>query len=99
MAFVIDVKWRLWTVETITLYKVFGRYYVLGGIYYSVLSTLPANTTLTQYWSNAGPQSVTMAQHQITTVSTPRVCCTAFNPVNTKYYCVLCGVFWNVLEI
>ena len=38
MAFVINIiKWILWTVETITLYKVLGSDYVLSGIYYSVL--------------------------------------------------------------
>ena len=59
---------------------------VLSGIYYSVLSptlmcekqcglsTLPANTTLTQFWANAGPQSATLAQHQTSTGSAPRVC-------------------------
>ena len=46
-----------------------SRDYVLSGIYYSVfgakhLSTLPANTMLTQYWSNAGPPSATLAHHQ-----------------------------------
>ena len=59
---------------------------VLSGIYYSVLnptlmcekqcglSTIPANTTLTQCWSNAGPQSATLAHHQISTGSAPHVC-------------------------
>ena len=38
MAFVINViEWLLWTVETITLYKVLGKESVLSGIYYSVL--------------------------------------------------------------
>ena len=38
MAFVINViKWLLWTVETVTLYKVLGRDSVLSEIYYSVL--------------------------------------------------------------
>ena len=35
------------------------------------LSTLPANTTLTQRWSNAGPSSVMLAQYQTSTGSTP----------------------------
>ena len=64
------------------------------------LSTLPANTTLTQFWSIAGPQSVTLAQHQTSTGSTPRVCWDAFNPENTKHYCsvsvMACfGMFWK----
>ena len=38
MTFVINViKWLLWTVEIITLYKVPGRDYALSGMYYSVL--------------------------------------------------------------
>ena len=99
MTFVINViKWLLWTVEIRTVYTVIGRDYVLSRIYYSVfarhLSTLPANKTLTQCWTNAGPQSATLAQHQTSTVSTPRVCWAAFNPVNTKYYCPL----WSVSE-
>ena len=63
-----------------------SRDYVLSGIYYSVLVrntmwlvTLPANTTLTQCWSNAGPLSAMLAQHQTSTGSTPRVCWAAFN--------------------
>ena len=43
--------------------------------------------TLTQCWSDAGPKSATLAQHQTSTGSTPRVCWAAFNPVNTKHYC------------
>ena len=43
---------------------------------------------------NAGPQSAMLAQHQTSTGSTPRVCWAAFNPVNTKKYCLL----WSVLE-
>ena len=54
------------------------------------LSTLPANTTLTQYWSNAGPLSATLAQPQTSTGSTPHVCWTAFNPVNTKHLYNIC---------
>ena len=62
-----------------------SRNYVLSGIYYSVLnptpmcekqcrfSTLPASIALTQC-SNAGQQSATLAQHQTSTGSTPRVC-------------------------
>ena len=46
------------------------------------LSTLPANTTLTQCWSNAGPPSATVAQHQTSTGSTPRVPWDTLNPVN-----------------
>ena len=38
------------------------------------LSTLPANTTLIQCWFNAGQPSATLAQHQTSTGSTPRVC-------------------------
>ena len=63
-----------------------SRDYVLSEIYYSVLSptpmcekhcglsTIPANTTLTQCWSNAGPQSATLAQHQTSTGAAARVC-------------------------
>ena len=45
------------------------------------LSTLPANT---RHWPNAGPiidgpPSATLAQHQVSTGSTPRVCWAAFN--------------------
>ena len=63
-----------------------SRDYVLSGIYYSVLE--PANVrntmwlvntpskhdTLTQCWSNNGSPSATLAQHQTSTGSTPRVC-------------------------
>ena len=49
------------------------------------LSTFPANKKLTQCWSNAGPLSATLAQHQTSTGSTPRVCWAAFNPVNTEH--------------
>ena len=79
MAFVINViKLLLWTVETRTLDKVLGRDYVLSGVYYSVL----VRNTLTQ----CCPQSATLAQHQNSTGSIPRVCWAAFNPVNTKHY-------------
>ena len=54
------------------------------------LSTLSANTTLSQCWSNAGPLSVTLAQHQTSTSSMPRVCWAAFNPVNTKHLYNIC---------
>ena len=59
------------------------------------LSTLPANMT-----SNAGSQSATLAQHQTSTGSRPRVCWTALNQVNTKHNCyvsfVPCfGMFWK----
>ena len=68
------------------------------------LSTLPANTMSTQCWSNAGPQSATLAQHQTSTGSTPRVCWAAFNPVNTDKYCyvsfVECfGMFWKYKKL
>ena len=45
------------------------------------LSTLPANTTLTQCWSNAGPLSA----HWSSTGSTPRVCWAVFNSLNPKH--------------
>ena len=38
--------------------------------------------TLTQRWSNAGRTSATLAQHQTSTGSMPRVCWAALNPVN-----------------
>ena len=89
MAFVINViKWLLWTVETRLCIKR-NLLFRFGAKH---LSTLPANTTLTQCWSNAGPQSATLAQHQTRTGSTPCVCWAAFNPVNTKNI-VFCGVF------
>ena len=74
-----------------------SRDYVLSGIYYSALvrntcQTLPANTMLTQWWSNAGSPSATLAQQQPSTGSTPRVCWAAFNPVNTKH-------LYNVVQI
>ena len=48
------------------------------------ISTLPANTeTLTQCWSNSGPTSATLAQHQTSTGSTPRVCWAAGLAVHT----------------
>ena len=67
-----------------------NRDYVLSGIYYSVLkprrcakhnvaNTSSKHETLTQCWSNAGPLSATLAQHQTSTGSTPRVCWDAFN--------------------
>ena len=57
--------------------------------YYSffLLFRFPANTTLTQCWSNVGPPSATLAQHQTSTGSKPRVCWAAFSPVNTKHLC------------
>ena len=54
------------------------------------LLTLPANTTLTQCWSNAGPLSATLAQHQASTDPKPRVSWAAFNPVNTKHLYNIC---------
>ena len=45
MTFVINViKWLLWTVETIHLYKVLSRDYALSGIYYSPLACLVRDT-------------------------------------------------------
>ena len=40
--------------------------------------------------SNAGPPSATLAQHQTSTGSTPRVSWAAFNPVNTKHLYNIC---------
>ena len=40
---------------------------------------------LTQCWSNVGPASATLAQHETSTGSTPCVCWAEFNPVNTKH--------------
>ena len=44
------------------------------------LVNTPSNQdTLTQCLSDAGPQSATLAEHQTSTGSTPRVCWAAFN--------------------
>ena len=45
---------------------------------------------LTQCWSNAGPPSATLAQHQTSTGSTPRAYWDVFNPVNTKHLYNIC---------
>ena len=64
----------LWTVETRASYKVL---YIKRNLLFRFgekhLSTLPAKPTLTQCWSTAGSQSATLAQHQTSTGSTPRV--------------------------
>ena len=56
------------------------------------MSTHPANTTSTKCWSNAGPPSATLAQHQTSSGSTPRVCWATFNPVNTKLLYNICTI-------
>ena len=63
------------------------------------LSTLPANTTLTQCWSNAGPPCATLAQHETSTGSTPRICWAAFNPVNTKHLYNICTLWAHVVQM
>ena len=86
MAFIINViKWLLWRVETMCIKR--NLLFRFGAKH---LSTLPAKTLLTQCWSNAGPQSATLAQPQTSTGSTPCVCWTAFNPVNTKHLYSIC---------
>ena len=53
--------------------------------------------TLTKCWSNAGPPSVTLAQHQTSTGSTSCVCWAAFNPVKKKHLyniCTMLGQRW-----
>ena len=40
---------------------------------------------MTQCWNDAGPQSATLAQHQTSTGSTPRVYWVERSPVNTKH--------------
>ena len=73
---------------------------VLSGIYGCYgCETLPANMTLTQCWSNAGPPSVTLAQHQINTVSAHRFCWAAFNPVNTKHLYNVVKRCTNVIQM
>ena len=44
----------------------------------------------TRRWPNAGPPSATLAQHQTSTGSTPRVGWAACNPVNTKHLYNIC---------
>ena len=70
-----------------------SRDYTLSRIYYSVLEpgvadarntmwlvNIPSkHETLTRCWSNAGPPSATLAQHQTSTGSTLRVCWAVFN--------------------
>ena len=68
-----------------------SRDYVLSGISYSILeprrcvkhkwlvNTPSKHKTLTQCWSNAGPPSEMLVQHQTSTGSTSRVCWGAFN--------------------
>ena len=46
--------------------------------------------TSTKCWSNSGPPSATLAQHQTSTGSTPRVCWAALNPGNTKHLYNIC---------
>ena len=57
MTFVINgIKWLLWTVETRTLNKDFGRDYVSSGIYYSVLvRNIRQHSQQTRRRPNAGP--------------------------------------------
>ena len=78
-----------------------SKNHVLSGIYYSRFSAkhlliFPTNTTITQCWSNAGPPSATLDQHQTSTGSnaTPRVSWAASNPVNTKHLYNICTI-WN----
>ena len=72
-----------------------SRDYVLSGIYYSVLvqnncGDTSTNTMLTQCWSDAGPPSATLYQHQTSTGSTPHVCWAAFNLVKAKHLYNFC---------
>ena len=94
MAFVTNVfkwlNWLLWTVRLCIKRNLLFRFRVKH------LSTLPANTTLTQCWSNAGPQSAMLAQNQTSTGSTPRACWAAFNySVKTKHLYSICTTLYK----